>query len=407
MADRKKIINDALISAKEIEEAALENAKDIMIEAFAPSFTKFFKEAIDGELEDDEEEFEVDDEENVEEEPVEEGTEHDMGKEEDLGREDTDASGEALEEAKEDDGLPGDQEEIDIDDDGDVDAEDLANLRAGKKDDDIKNEALSINVTEADDEEEEDESPEHEAGESDEEEAAEESDDSEGSDEESDSEETDSEESDGELEIPEELFDDEEEEAEDDMESEDDIELSDDLDEEDDEELDLDIEDDEDSLEATDSDELETDDEEEMEEGLYIRKEGEFQKITPEEYLNIRKGELEEENEKLTAAITALQGQLQETHLFNAKLAHVNKMFGSGQFTKQEKRKFVEKIDECESIKEVKALYESTMKDIQLDSNPLDEFHAVLKEHRSKSKSENVFESPEMLRMKRMAGIRK
>jgi len=405
MAKKKTIINDALVTLKEVEEAAFDNAKDIMIEAFAPAMTKFFKEAIDGEFGDEEEdEFEVDDEE------LEEGTEHDSGKEPDAGREDTDASGEELNEEKEDDGLPGDQEEIDIDDDGDVDAEDLANLRAGKKDDDIKNEALSINVSEADEDEDE-EDPEHEAGESDEEEAAEEDaeekgepepdddDDDEGSESDDDSE--------SDLEIPDELFDDSEEEVDDDMEK-DDIELSDDLDEEDDEELDLDIEDDEiDDLEATDSDELETDDEEEVEEGLYIRKEGEFKKITPEEYLNIRKGELEEENEKLTKAIGALQGQLKETHLFNAKLAHVNKLFATGEFTKQEKTKFVEQIDECESIKEVKALYESTIKELKRDINPLDDFHAVLREHRNRPKLENVFESPEMIRMKRMAGMDK
>ena len=356
----KKIIEDALVSAKEIEEAAIENAKDIMIEAFSPDFTNFFKDILTEEEEvvddKDEEEFEVD-----EEEPVEEGTEHDIGKEPDAGRDDTDASDEVNE--AEEELSPEQKKDMDVDDDNDIDADDLKKLRNVE-------EKLNINVSE-EEEEEKEESPADEESEED-------------------------------MEIPEELFDDKESEAEEELDD-DGIELSDDLDE-DDEELDLDIEDDGEDLEVADSDEFDAEDEDEIEEGLYIRKEGEFAKITPEEYLNIRKGELEEENEKLSAAIGALQGQLQETHLFNAKLAHVNKLFSTGQLTKDEKSKFVVKIDECESVDDVKVLYESAVNDLS-DSNPLEEFSEILKEHRNKKQPEDVFQSIEMKRMKRMAGL--
>ncbi len=380
----KKIIEDALISAKEIEEAAMDNAKEVMLEAFSPEFTKFFQSVLS-----EGEEFEVDDvddEEITDTELEQEGSEHDMGKEPDAGRGTTDPSEEAqdeLSEAKEDDGLPGDQEEIDIDDDGDIDAKDLAALRAGKKDDDVVNEELDLD----DDEEEKEEEPEPEADESSDEPAPEEK-------------------SDKELEVPEELFDDSDEESESEESNEDAVTI----DDEGDEELDFDIEDDsEDSLEATDSDEFDVSDdtEEGAEEGLYIRKDGEFTKITPAEYLNIRKTELEEENAKLTAAIALLGDQLEETNLFNAKMVNINKLFESGLFTKNEKSIFVQQIDECDSIDAANTLLETTLKTAGEEYNPLDSFNEILTEARNKqqTKPQNIFESSEMLRMKRMAGI--
>jgi len=413
---KKNIIENALISAEELEEAAMDNAKEVMLEAFSPEFTSFFKSILSEgeEVSDDEDEFEVDE---IPDGELEEGSEHDSGKDPDAGRDSTDPSEEAQNEGddfefgdddekeeideQEDDGLPGNQEKIDIDDDGDVDAKDLAALRAGKKDDDVVNEEFP---PKKDDEEESSDEPAPEKKEApapEKEEAPEEKSEEpapESSDEED--------EGDEEMEVPEELFDDEEDEAEESSEDgEDDIKLSDDLDE-DDEELDFDIQDDSDESEVTDTDEFDVEGEDdEIEEGLYIRKEGEFTKITPAEYLNIRKSELEEENAKLGVAISALEGQLSESNLFNAKLANVNKLFESGIATKNQKATFVQKIDECDSIDETNTLYESTMKDMKADYNPLDSFNELLAETRNKKAPENIFESDEMIRMKRMAGI--
>ena len=356
----KNIIKQALLEAEELERAALENAKDVLIEAFTPDLLDLFKKKLN-----EEEEFDVDDEnipvddsedeeEPMEDEPVKEGTEHDLGKEPDAGRDDTDASGEELEEY--------------------------------------------ATVTEAEEEDEEgdseDETPEPE------EDAEEE-----------------------EFEIPDELFDDEEEEAEEDMDEEDDVvmdtddeeepegdseeddsEESEDVEEdeefddvEDDEELDIDIDDEDEEMEEP---------EEEYDEGLYMRKEGQFVKVSPEDALNYRKSELEEENERLTGALTALRGQIAEANTFNAKLAYTNKLYNSGLFNTSEKESIVERMDECESVDEVKHLYSKIVKEVKTN-NPLDNFSKTIKEAKtvSKTKSENIFESTEVLRMKKMAGI--
>lgn len=214
---------------------------------------------------------------------------------------------------------------------------------------------------------------------------------------------------DEELDVPEELFDDEDEVAEDDSEDEMD-------DDGEDDEIDLSIENDDDETASPigGSDDMDLDSmmpdavgEDDVEDGqLYIRKEGGFQKITPVEFLQSRLAELEQENAGLQAALQALQGQLKETHLFNAKLAYLNKAYASGAFNKTEKLALAERIDACEKISEVKKLYTRVMKEVQ-SHNPLDGFSNVIKEQRVRAakKVENVYESTELRRMRDLAGL--
>lgn len=216
---------------------------------------------------------------------------------------------------------------------------------------------------------------------------------------------------DEELDVPEELFGDEEDIAEEDAEDE-----MDDFDDEDDDEVNLSIEDDDDETASPlgSSDDMDLDSmmpdavgEDDVEEGqLYIRKEGGFQKITPVEFLQTRLAELDQENNGLKMALQALRGQLKETHLFNAKLAYLNKAYMSGAFNKAEKLALAERIDACERIGEVKKLYSRVMNEVQ-NHNPLDTFGNVIKEQklRATKKVENVYESNELQRMRGLAGL--
>jgi len=102
-------------------------------------------------------------------------------------------------------------------------------------------------------------------------------------------------------------------------------------------------------------------------------------------------------------AIESLQGQLQETHLFNAKLAHLNKLFMTGAFTNAEKERIAEKLDECDDISDVKSLYKTIISEVQ-ETNPLDDFSKLIKETRvgRTGKTENIYESSDVSRMKRL-----
>jgi len=428
---KKKLIEEALIAAKELEQASIQNATNMVIESFQPNFVDFFRGVLN-EVDD----MEMDDE--FEDEELEEGNEHDLGKEPDAGRRGTDPAldddEEALGEGQYDDvsgdatpekgqaGLPnkpavkkvgkggwedegsaglsqstsresqkGTPSTKHVGDEGWED-EGTAGYSASDPEkggkNGMKNVPAAKVVKEAEDEEPEEdfEVPEDLFGDEDE--------DMEFSDED-----------DVDIDVEDDFGDDEPEE---DLEEEDDdLELSDDmgLDDGDDEEIDLDIEEDdfedEESLEGDPLDDMDLDDEEEFEEGLYMRKEGEFQKVTPAEYLKTRLGELEEENEKLSNALNALGEQLQETNLFNAKLAHLNKLHMTGAFSNREKESIAERLDACESINEVKRTYKNIVVETR-NKNPLDDFSNMIKRNRTakKAKTENIYESSDVVRMR-------
>ena len=421
MRNKKDIVQDALLTAKEIEQAAKHNAQDVIIEAFAPRLMDVVRQALseegpgpqldspvtalakseeendeaDGQLGNEDaapeaiapgtgtrevspkgkkhsidkpapapgnmtEEEEIDDEDFME-----EGTEHDLGSQPgDLPRDAGDDDDDLVDEAM-------DYEDIDLDEADDEDELDL-------DDPDLEQEPVDTedDVFEAEDDVEDEE-----------------------------------------LDIPDELFDDEDDQDidqdgpegdeggdvninvdNDDAEDAPDDELG----EMDDEELDIDIEDDEmDSAMIPD---------EEMEEGLYLRREGEFTKIDPADALTSRIEDLEEEREKLANAVGFLKGQIGEVNLFNSKLAHLVKLYESGLFSRSEKRKIAERLDTSKSIKQVQAIYNRIVK--EADSRTvLDDIHDVITESRTrrtaKPTGESVYESAEVKRMRHLAGLDK
>lgn len=427
MTKKKDIVQDALLIAKSLEEAAKKNAQDIVVEAFTPRLMDVVRHTIREEgpgpqLDDpvtdlasgEEEETESSEVQNdaqvsdghpegispsqgdheisgkgkkhdldrtapepgqmtegeYEDDDMEEGEDHDVGK---LHFDDRDAGDSSFErgdgEFNESDDIDldvddeaGDDEELDIDigmdeeEDMDLDDEDELDLEMDMGDD------PEDDVFEAEDEE-----------------------DAEG---------------DEELEIPDELFDD----AEDQDVPEDGEEP---VEDEEDEELDLDVVDDEDPDMSEEYDEDMMGDEE-FEEGLYVRKEGEFQKVDPSQALEARMQDLEEERDKLANALTAMKGQLGEQHLLNVKLVHLVRLYESGQFSSKEKRRIAERLDRCSSAKRVKSVFKSIVAEAS-DRTVLDDVHDVLTEQRvrrtSQPTGETVYESDEVKRMKRLAGL--
>jgi hypothetical protein len=205
---------------------------------------------------------------------------------------------------------------------------------------------------------------------------------------------------DEELEVDEELFDDSEVDEDEDLE----------LDIEDDEDLELDIEDEE-LIDDDEDIELDIEDDEEdfvddddLEEGLYARRNGKFNKVTPTQYLESKVEDLEEERDKLANAVTYLRDQLQEVNLFNTKLTYANKLYESGVFNVEEKLDVAVRLDECRSIKQVKREYKRITRQLN-NSNPLDQINEMIQSKSKRVISENVYESNEMSRMKKLAGI--
>ena len=66
---------------------------------------------------------------------------------------------------------------------------------------------------------------------------------------------------------------------------------------------------------------------------------------------------LKEQNAKLVEMVRTLSGKLTETNLFNAKVLHVNRMLSGVRLTREQKRVVIESIDRAGSIDEVKKIY--------------------------------------------------
>lgn len=437
---KKNLIEEALIEARELERASIENAKDIVLESFTPNFVSFFSDVLNEadhpEPDGDEDEYGNEPEDHDEdEEEMNEGNEHDVGKEPDSGRQGTDAAvddeeeslpqdqkDEPMKEGKYDDvkgdatpekgqaGLPaGDKPKVKKVGDSGWEDEGTAGYAADdpeKNKDDVQGGSPKpkkvgkggwekeheggtkySDTSNADPEKNADQLPGGTpSAKKDVYEAEDKEDDSEDK---------------KELDVPEELFDDGEEDGAEGKDKDDDVDISIDVDDEDDDEKDSMDEGADVDIEIEDEDEDEED--EEIDEGLYIRQEGRFKKITPAEYLQTRIDTLEEERDRLVATVETLQGQLQETHLFNAKLAHMNKLTMSGAFTNSEKERIAERLDECDTVDEVKALYKTIVSEVQ-DVNPLDSFANLIKETRMgrSTKTKNIYESADVARMKKL-----
>lgn len=442
MSKKKDIVRDALLIARDLEIAAKKNAQDIVVEAFAPRLMDVVRQTIREEgpgpqLDDpvtklassEEEETESSEVQNDaqvsdghpegisptqgdhelsgkgkkhdldrtapapgqmtenedgdeddymgDEDPMEEGEDHDLGK---LHFDDRDAGDSEFASVHESDDMDdddidldvdpsaGDDEELDIDvgmdEDDDMDLDDMD----GEDELDLENDDMDMDDMDMDDVD-----PEDDVFEAEDEEGGED------------------------LEIPDELFDDADDQ---DVGGDEDVPVD-----EDDEELDLDVVDDEDPDMSGDEDMM---GDEEFEEGLYVRKEGKFEKVDPSQALEARMNDLEEERNKLANALTAMKGQLGEQHLLNVKLVHLVRLYESGQFSSKEKRRIAERLDRCGSPKKVQAVYKSIVAEAS-DRTVLDDVHDVLTEQRvrrtSRPTGEAVYESEEVKRMRRLAGL--
>ncbi|MFW9875334.1 MAG: hypothetical protein ACFFG0_19685 [Candidatus Thorarchaeota archaeon] len=346
-----------------IEGKAVKNAENAILKTFTPKLAKTMRLAL--QEQDDDDVFDSDEEE--EEEDMEEQTDHDAGKDDDhdLGTDDEleeECDDDMKKEQEEDDEEAGDEERVE------------------EQEDDEDEEEVTLDL--GDDEEEmgeQDELPD------DEEEMGEQED---------DEEEMGEQEDDEELELP----DDEEEMGEQD-------ELPDD-----DEEIEI-----PDELFSDEEDEVgeqEQEDDEELEEGgLYTVRDGKYSKITPTEALQTELEKVTQERNKLHGAVKFLTSQLKEVNLFNSKMAHLTMLLNTGYFSNKDKVKIAEQLDKCKTLKAVKKMYKEIVNEAKEDKqdtlNPLDSLGKVLNENRNRRRatSDKVFESPEVVRMKQLAGI--
>lgn len=417
MQRKKDIVKDALLIAKSLEVAARKNAQDVLIEAFTPRLTDVIRKTLSEEgpgpqldgpvtklAKGEEEETESSEVQNA---STDSGypekitpTEGDKelkgkGKEHDLDRA-APKPGQMTEEEEEEDELDLVDEDDEIEladlDDEDEDVEegedhDMGKLHFDDRDagDSSFEESDDIELDGEDELELEMDGDEEEVVTDPEDDVFEQDEDGEGE----------------ELEIPDELFDDADDQGAEDETGEPELE------EEEDEELDLDVIDDE---EPEMSEEDMMGDEDEFAEGLYVRREGKFMKVDPSQALEQRIKELEEERTKLATAVGALRGQVAESNLFNIKLLHLVKLYESGLFSSKEKRRIAERLDRCKSVKNVKLVYKNIVKEAQ-SRTVLDDIHDVITESRvrrsSKPTGETVYESDEVRKMRRLAGLDK
>ena len=136
-----------------------------------------------------------------------------------------------------------------------------------------------------------------------------------------------------------------------------------------------------------------------------------------------KKGELLKENESLTkqlnemkniitdykSSFIGLRKQFDEMQTFNAKLAYLNKLFASGGFTTSEKEKLSENFDQAETAVDAQKLYNKIIKenDLKVGKSVIDVIKVPSTGKATiKSKSESLYESVEIKRMKELAGLK-
>jgi len=131
---------------------------------------------------------------------------------------------------------------------------------------------------------------------------------------------------------------------------------------------------------------------------------------------------LKKENDSLKKSLkeysdsfVVLRKQINEVQIFNAKLAYVNKLFSNGGLTMDEKSKIAEQFDKVVSIEDAKKLYTKLINEsntISKQDNVEDKIKSVkttsvLTNETQASKSNTLYESYEIKRMKELAGIKK
>jgi phage host-nuclease inhibitor protein Gam len=105
-----------------------------------------------------------------------------------------------------------------------------------------------------------------------------------------------------------------------------------------------------------------------------------------------------------------LRKQINEVQIFNAKLAYANKLFTNGGLTNDEKMKIAEEFDSVETIEEAKKLYNNFLNEMKISKSPktsVEKLKSVAPSVIKSSNAQTLYESDEMRRMKRLAGIGK
>lgn len=132
--------------------------------------------------------------------------------------------------------------------------------------------------------------------------------------------------------------------------------------------------------------------------------------------------ELKQENESLKKTIkeykesfVVLRKQINEVQVFNAKLAFANKLFTKGGLTNDEKIRIAEEFDKVGTVEDAKKLYNRLISEVSEVKTPKASPVEKLKVAKSNvpnaqtqpNPSQTLYESDEMKRMKRLAGLLK
>lgn len=130
--------------------------------------------------------------------------------------------------------------------------------------------------------------------------------------------------------------------------------------------------------------------------------------------------ELKQENESLKKTIkeykesfVVLRKQINEVQVFNAKLAFANKLFTKGGLTNDEKIRIAEEFDKVGTVEEAKKLYNRLVNEVSevktQKTSPVDKLKTVKPNmtnvQSQPNQSQTLYESDEMKRMKRLAGL--
>lgn len=106
-----------------------------------------------------------------------------------------------------------------------------------------------------------------------------------------------------------------------------------------------------------------------------------------------------------------LRKQINEVQIFNAKLAYANKLFTNGGLTNDEKMKIAEEFDSVSTIEEAKKLYNNLLNEMKGSKSTktptVEKLKSVAPAVIKTSSVQTLYESDEMRRMKRLAGIGK
>jgi hypothetical protein len=116
-------------------------------------------------------------------------------------------------------------------------------------------------------------------------------------------------------------------------------------------------------------------------------------------------------NRHAVQAESKLRAKLAESNLFNAKLIYTNKLLQNESLSKRQKAEIIERLDEARNLREVKLVYESLTKTLAGTSRPLSESRdrKVLgsSSRATRPASTNLNEGFETDRWARLAGITK